>query len=198
MRYRSSDNRSRNLSSPSISIERKVTGMDFKKSVKLAAACMLTAVFFAAMGANAYAKDKPKLDLKMKMEKEVTVVKDGKEVSERTPVQKVKPGDLVVHTITYTNLGKGEAKDARLVDKVPNGTDYVVGSAEGSGAEVTCSIDGGKTYAKEPVKIKVKSQDGKTVEKDADPAMYTHVRWVVKSVAPGGSGTVSFKTKVEE
>lgn len=172
--------------------------MDFKKLVKLASACVLAAVFFATMGTNAYAKDKPKLDLKMKTEKESIVVKDGREVAERTPVQKVKPGDMVVHTITYTNLGKGEAKDARLVDKIPKGTDYVVGSAEGIGAEITCSIDGGKTYAKEPVKIKVKSQDGKTVEKDADPAMYTHVKWVVKSVAPGGSGTVSFKTRVEE
>ena len=74
---------------------------------------------------------------------------------------------------------------------------YVVGSASGKGADISCSIDGGKSFGKEPVKVSVKKADGTTEEKDADPKQYTQIKWVVKKVLPGKSGKVSFKAKID-
>jgi uncharacterized repeat protein (TIGR01451 family) len=124
-------------------------------------------------------------------------VREGKEVLERVPAGKVKPGDVAVYTISYTNKGSGEAKDASFVDPVPEGMVYVIGSAEGKETAITCSVDGGKSFHAQPVKQAVKKPSGSTEEKDAPAKSYTHIRWVVKRVMPNQSGKVSFKAMVE-
>lgn len=179
-------------------MKRKDVRMNVSRVLRLATACMVAAAFIAAAGTGAWAKDTPKLELKIVMEKEIRSVKDGKEVVERTPAGKVKPGEMYVYTVTYTNTGKGEARNAKIVDVIPKGMVYVAGSAEGKDATVTCSIDGGKSFHAPPVKYKAKKPDGKTEEKEAEPSMYTHIKWMVKSVQPGASGTVSFRANVEK
>ena len=164
---------------------------------RAALAMLISAAVFTVTGGQAVAKDAPKLELKMSMAKEVKTLKDGKEVLETKPADKVGPGDVAVYTITYTNTGAGEARNAVIGDPVPAGTLYVVGSAEGKDAAITFSIDGGKSFHKEPVKQVVKRPDGTSEEKDADPAMYSNIKWVVKRVMPGQSGKVSFKAKVK-
>jgi len=176
---------------------KEIAPMNVSMVVRMALVCVLSVSLWAAGAAGAFAADSPKLGLKMTTEKEVKAVNAGKEVVERIPAENVKPGDIVVYTVRYTNSGAGEAKDAAIVDPIPKGTVYVVESATGKGTDITCSIDGGKSYHKQPVRQSVTMPDGKTVENDADPAMYTHVKWVVQSVKPGKSGMVSFKTKVE-
>ena len=171
--------------------------MNSKRIYRVGTALFLSLAMFAVTGGQAFAKSAPKLELKMSMEKEVKTLKEGKEVVERMPADKVGPGDVAVYTITYTNTGAGEAKDASIVDPVPEGTVYVLGSAEGKDAKITCSIDGGKSFHAEPVKQVVKKADGSKAEKDAEPSMYSQIMWVVKKVMPGKSGTVSFKVKVE-
>lgn len=181
-----------------LTLNRKdVTGMEIRGVSRLTFACALAGLLWLA-GANAWAQDGPRLELGVSSQKEVETVKDGKKTLEMVPVDKVKPGEVLVYTITYTNTGKGEARDALIVDPIPEGTDYMLGSAGGEGADVTCSIDGGKSYAKEPCMREVKMPDGTTRQEEAGPEMYTHIRWVVKSVPPGGSGEVKFKVKVEE
>ena len=159
---------------------------------------ILTAAVLS-MGLTALAQDtSPKLSLKITSEKEVRSVKDGKEVVARVPATAFKNGDVVVYTITYKNEGASDAKDAEIQDPVPEGTVYIIGSAEGKAAEILFSIDGGGSFHKAPVKQAVKKADGSVEEMDAPAEMYTAVKWSIKkNVAPGVSGKVSFKVRVK-
>ena len=162
------------------------------------AALLLAAVIFLLTGASAWAAQGPKLKLNVSMTKEVKTVKDGKEVVSTVTADKVGTGDTIVYTIKYTNEGTGLAKEANIVDPVPAGTVYVLGSAAGADTDITLSIDGGKTYHKEPIMVKVKDKSGEAVEKPASAEAYTNVRWVTtKDILPGKSGHASFKVKVK-
>jgi len=164
---------------------------------RMALACILAVLAVLSAAAVVQAADGPKLKLEFTTQKEVKAVKDGREVIERVPVEEAFPGDVLVYTITYTNTGDAEAKNAVILDPIPEGIDYVVGSAEGAGAEITCSIDGGESYHAEPVMTEVENPDGTKKKQEADPGAYTHVRWRLDSVPAGGSGKVTFKAIVE-
>jgi uncharacterized repeat protein (TIGR01451 family) len=89
------------------------------------------------------------------------------------------PGGLLTYTVTYANAGGGDAVQVVVVDSVPAYTTYVTGSAVGAGMTINWSHDGGLTW-------------------DAtDTAPVTHVRWQLGStLAPGGSGSVTFQVTV--
>lgn len=157
----------------------------------------LSAVFLLA-GVALAQPGSPKLVLKTAAEKEVQVKKDGKIQVTRVPADRAHPGDVVVYTITYENAGKGPVLDAEIVDPIPQGVVYLLNSAEGKDAEITCSIDGGRTWLKPPVMMQVRKPDGSLESQPAPPERYTHIRWLIKkSVAPGQTGKVSFKVTVK-
>jgi uncharacterized repeat protein (TIGR01451 family) len=142
-------------------------------------------------------EQQPKVTLNLIEEKEVKVLKEGKWIEEKMPVEKVNNQDTLVYTITYVNKGKTGAKDISIVDPIPEGTVYLPESAVGKGSEITYSIDGGKRYQPQPVKYVITKPDGTQEEKIASADMYTNIKWVVKDlVLPGHSGRVSFKVKV--
>ncbi|HEX4822849.1 MAG TPA: hypothetical protein VFV19_00905 [Candidatus Polarisedimenticolaceae bacterium] len=90
-----------------------------------------------------------------------------------------KPGDVLTYSITYTGGGSASALAVTVTDPVPAQVAYVAGSASGAGTTITYSHDGGTTY-------------------DAsDAAPVTNIKWVRTSpLAPGGSGTASFRAAV--
>jgi uncharacterized repeat protein (TIGR01451 family) len=160
---------------------------------------VVCAVSFAAVGflsVSALAGTAPKLSLEMTAQKEVKVLKDGKEVVETRPAKTMSAGETMLYTITYTNAGDSDAMNAVVSDPVPQGTVYIPGSASGAGAQVAFSIDGGKTFQKTPKQV-VTGPGGRKVERDAAPEMYTNIRWTVKKIGPKKSGSVSFKAKVK-
>jgi uncharacterized repeat protein (TIGR01451 family) len=154
-------------------------------------AVSILAAIFLTMAASALAAQAPKLTLKMTAEKEVKVLKDGKEIVELKPAKTTNPGDTVLYTLTYTNAGNADAINAVISDPVPGGMAYIAGSAKGANADVDFSIDGGKTFYKTPKRVIAGT------EKDAAPETYTNIRWTVKKVAPKESGVVKFKAKVK-
>jgi len=157
----------------------------------------LTGFFFLA-GAAPAQQGNTKLDLKTKAEKEVKITKEGKTTTKRVPLDKANPGNIVVYTITYSNTGKGPILDAVIVDPLPAGVRYIADSAEGKDAEITCSIDNGRTWVKPPAMIEFRKADGSLEKKTAPPDMYTHIKWTIKKpVAPGQSGHVSVKVTVK-
>jgi uncharacterized repeat protein (TIGR01451 family) len=157
----------------------------------------LTGVFFLA-GISFAQPQSAKLELKTVAEKEITVTKQGKTTTQRVPLDKANPKDIVVYTITYSNAGKGPILDAVIVDPIPKGVVYVPDSAEGKDAEIRVSIDNGRFWQKPPVMIEFRKPDGSLERKPAPPEMYTHLQWVIKKpVAPGQSGQVSFKAMVK-
>jgi uncharacterized repeat protein (TIGR01451 family) len=147
--------------------------------------------------AVSWAQVAPALELKTTAAKEIKVQKYGHGVVERVPVEASRPGDVIVYTIAYRNLAKTAIADASIVDPVPAGTVYVLASAEGADAQVTCSVDGGRSFQAPPVMARVKAPDGTEKSMPVPAERYTHVKWVVtKPVAPGASGQVSMKVTV--
>jgi uncharacterized repeat protein (TIGR01451 family) len=139
-----------------------------------------------------------RLSLDIKAEKEIIKVVDGKEVTTRVPVDEVDVGDIIFFTIVYKNVGDEDIAEPTIVDPVPEGTVYILASAEGEDSEITFSIDGGNSYHKPPVMYLKVEPDGSKKETEASPDMYTHVRWVVgKALKPGKSGLLFLKVAVE-
>jgi uncharacterized repeat protein (TIGR01451 family) len=144
------------------------------------------------------AQEKGNIELKSISEVEVaTKSVAGKKEVKRVDTGKatVVPGDTVVFTTTYRNIGAKPAENVVITNPVPEHTTYVDKSAEGKGTAIDFSTDGGKSYAA-PDKLTVKDAQGKT--RKAGAADYTHIRWTLnKSLAPGGMGSVSFKAKIK-
>lgn len=154
----------------------------------------LAALAVAVLPGAAWAK--PVIDISVAQLKQVVDPKAGAPVR-FVPTQEAQPGDVIQYVLTYANKGDEPARDAVIDDPIPKGTTYLANSAGGEGAEVTFSSDGGKTYASAPkLTYEVKLPNGGVEKRIATPSDYTHVRWTVKSVAPGATGSVSFKVKV--
>jgi hypothetical protein len=86
----------------------------------------------------------------------------------------------VVVTITFANVSGDRIHDARIDAAVPAGYRYVQGSAQGPGAALLYSVDGGERFAPEH-------------ELSEPPDGLTHVRWVLPGpFDPGARGQVRF------
>ena len=153
---------------------------------------LLTVLCVLLLSVAAFAS--PLIQVSMKAEKEVIVNKVAKKVA----ADKVNPGDVIFYTINYVNSGNEGATDAFLDDPIPKGTVYITGSAFGENAEITFSIDGGKTFKKPSLlTYEVKTPEGKIEKRSASPEKYTHVRWTVNTIPAGGKGQVGFQVRMK-
>jgi uncharacterized repeat protein (TIGR01451 family) len=108
---------------------------------------------------------------------------------------KVVPGNVLVYTTTYRNIGKQPAEDIVITNPVPAHMEYVDRSAEGKGTKIAFSADKGKSYGT-PYELTIADAKGK--KRGVDAKEYTHLQWtVVKPLPPGGSGRVSFKARLQ-
>ena len=138
------------------------------------------------------------VELVTKAEREVEVVEKGVKVKKVTPAQKMVPGDEVLYTVTYTNKTAKPAEKIAVTNPVPKHTRYKDGSAAGEGADITYSVDGGKSFATpDKLTVAIKDKSGKDIVRPASAAEYTHIRWLLKqNVAPGQSGSVRFRAAI--
>lgn len=153
---------------------------------------------FALAGAAPLALAAPEGTIVVKTfaEKEQLVtLPDGKTQSRLVAAQPVVPGEEVVYTVTFQNVGREAATDVAVVNPVPEHTSYVAGSAGGPGTEVAFSADGGRSWGA-PDQLKVRGADG--AERVATPADYTHVRWVLKNpLTPGAVAFARYRVVVK-
>lgn len=105
--------------------------------------------------------------------------KDRKEERDANGNLLTQPGDVIRYILVAENNGTEEARDVEVVDPVPFGTQYVLGSATGKGTSILFSINGGTTYVEQPM-IEVRDAAGKVVKKPAPASMYTHVKWIIR------------------
>lgn len=141
---------------------------------------------------------KPRVSVSITAEKEVAVMENGKTVKKKVPATQIDPGNILFYTVSYINSGDEVAKSAVIDDAIPQGTAYSPGSAFGENADITFSIDGGKTFRKSALlTYDVKLPNGKTETRRASPDEYTHIRWVIDKIAPSGKGIVGFQVKVK-
>lgn len=117
------------------------------------------------------------------------------------PVEKVaavNPGETLSWTITSLNNGDGAAREYKTVGQIPRGTEFIKGSAQPeNNAEVTYSIDGGKTFQAQPA-IEEKQIDGTTKRVPAPVSIYTQVRYEwADGLAANSKLSASYKVRVK-
>src|SRR5487761_2359075 len=100
------------------------------------------------------------------------------------PAVHLVPADPVVYTLAVRNIGVDPAPTVVVTSPIPRGMRYVAGSAVGPAAELSFSVDGGRSYAL-PAQLTVLGPDGKS--RAADPADYTNIRWVLADTLQAGS-----------
>ncbi len=124
---------------------------------------------------------------------------DGKVVTKKLPADSAVNGDTIQYELIYTNLSDKPISGLEPMALIPDGTEYVVGSAFSSAkARVLFSIDGGKSFHELPIYYTVTLPDGKKVKKEATPDMFTHIRWGMEGeLRPGHSAVFSYKVVVK-
>jgi len=152
------------------------------------------AVLLLPIGAVA----KPLVSVSITAEKEVTVVKSGQKTIKKIAATRIEPDDVIFYTMNYINSGDEAATGAVLDDPIPQGTVYLPGSAFGAGAEITFSIDGGKSFKKPSLLIyEVKNPNGSIDKRTASPEEYTHIRWIISRIDAGAKGAVGFQVRIK-
>jgi len=125
------------------------------------------------------------------------LVLDARGVEQRQLVEaaRVLPGEEVLFTVTYTNVGDRAAENVTITNPIPEHMDYLDGSAGGDDIAITFSVDGGRSFADSD---ELQVTDGQGRSRRARAQDYTHVRWVIApNLAPGASGAVQFSAVIE-
>ena len=135
----------------------------------------------------------PDVKISISAEKEVVVMENGKQVRKLVEAKTSMPGDIIFYALHFENVGDEVATNVDLVDPVPSGMTYVNGSAYGPGSEITFSIDQGRNYKKPSLLTYEVSGEKRT----ASPDQYSHIRWLLKNLEPGQSGTAGFQARVK-
>lgn len=153
------------------------------------AACLLAAPMLHAQ-APAGA-----LELKTVVAKlEQRVDEHGEVKSELVPVTTALPGDEVVYTVTFKNVGGDPAANIRITNPIPAEMQYLADSAFAPGLDVTYSVDGGASYAREEELVVADEYGGNRL---AFASEYTHIRWRLTSpLDAGAQGFARFRAVV--
>ncbi len=127
---------------------------------------------------------KQAIQLRLSQAKKVAIENGFKLV----PITAAKPGDIIVYSVTASNISDRPVSKLRIDQKIRPGTVYVARSATPiSNASLMFSIDGGKSFSPQPILNK----------KPAPASAYTNIRWsFIGSVAPQSKSNVSYEVEV--
>ena len=104
-------------------------------------------LFTAGMLLCTAAAAQQQLDVRTMVQKEEVTTNDAGETETRLVApDEVVPGDKVVYTITFTNVGSEAADDVVVTNPIDPNLTYVRGSAFGAGMTIEFSADGGQTW----------------------------------------------------
>ncbi|WP_226372703.1 hypothetical protein [Allosphingosinicella flava] len=150
---------------------------------------LLAFLAFSLAGTAAWAEN-VQLTSKVQVER---VVKDDKGqdkiVLEEPKV--VTPGEKLVFTLNYKNVGTAPAQDFVITNPVPGAVSYAGGEADGS----VVSVDGGTNWGT-LASLTVAGTDGQ--RRAAQAADVTHVRWTFPQPIPvGAEGKLTFRGTVK-
>jgi uncharacterized repeat protein (TIGR01451 family) len=125
--------------------------------------------------------------------KKVTIGADKKELL--VEAKNAKPGEIIEYQATYTNKSKAGISKLTPNLPVPEGTEYLAGTARP--ASIKATLGDGK-FESIPLKRKVKLPDGKVVEQEVPASRYKALQWSLGDLAPGKSITVSARVRVSD
>lgn len=159
----------------------------------VASLAAVSAILLVATVPSAVAGAEP-IELKVVAEQEVTVTnEEGQEEVVRVEPKLVTPGEDVIYTISYTNLGAEPADNVVITNPVPGHMVYLPGSADGSNTTIEFSLDG--VSFDSPENLRITTEMG---PKQATADDYTHVRWVVMApLESGAGGEVSYRARLQ-
>ncbi len=164
-----------------------------KKFVLAAFAAALAASSLAMCATQAEAK--PNVALKMSG----FVVEGSGNSQHFVPIEQTqpRPGDVVRYVVVASNATSEAANKLIVAARVPAGTAFEPGSATSNAMlHPQFSLDGGHTWASVPMTT-VHTASG-DVQKKADPAAFTSVRWIFdKPLAAHSSGTYAYEVRVK-
>jgi uncharacterized repeat protein (TIGR01451 family) len=141
--------------------------------------CAGAALLSLWVGAAAIAQEAvDPLEIKVVAEVESRSQEGGREVVKLVPADRVVPGDRVIYTLEVRNTGEAPLAAPLVTNPIPEHMSYIADSAVGPGAEVSYSVDDGKSFAR-PENLKVRGADGQM--RAAVAADYTHIRWQLKN-----------------
>jgi len=118
----------------------------------------------------------------------------GEEI-QLVPVEKVFAGEALRYTIVFTNQGTQTAVAGSIVitNPLPEGTEYLDGSAAGFDTVITFSVDG-ENFALPDV-LAIEEAGGL---RPATAADYRSIRWTFEPELPAGeSGEVTFDLRLQ-
>ena len=151
---------------------------------------ILAAAILLAPMASVLAQDQGHLNVQTVVQKEqVEVDEAGNEKTVLVDADKVVPGEHVVYTITFQNIGDEPAQNVVITNPIDANLTYIEGSAFGPGTDIQFSVDGGKTFAGRDALTVI--EDGN--ERPAEAKDITHIRWVMQEdLAAGAQGNARF------
>ncbi len=167
-----------------------------KKPSRSAATILFSLALLALSSLPAWAK--PKIEVTISASRDIVETVNGASVMKSVPAQSAVSGDTLTFAVTYRNAGTDVATNAVINNPISTGMSYIDNSSFGPEAEVTFSIDGGKSFKKASyLTYEVKLPGGATEKHTARPEEYTDIRWTIRSVPAGGSGKLTYKVKVK-
>ena len=117
------------------------------------------------------------------------VVENGQSKHVLQVPTKVVPGDHLVFTTTYRNTGAKPIENFVVTNPVPS----AVVVADESDASAAYSVDGGAHWGK---LTQLRVADGKGGFRPAELADVTHLRWTVRLIEPGATGSIQYRATV--
>jgi uncharacterized repeat protein (TIGR01451 family) len=121
----------------------------------------------------------PAIEVRAIAEVEIKVGGAGREFARLVPANRVVPGDEVIYTLEIRNAGPHDVAAPTVIEPIPTYMAYLADTATGPGAEVTYSVDGGRTFDV-PESLEVLGADGRP--RVAKSIEYTHIRWQLRNI----------------
>jgi len=110
------------------------------------------------------------LETTIVVEKLEPPARPGQGAGRFVPATRLAAGDEVHYTLRVTNPGKLPVTDVQVTKRMPQGLQFIAGSAAGPSSIVEFSADGGATFLAKP-----------------KASEFTHVRWTLRRPLPAGA-----------
>ena len=143
----------------------------------------------APAAANAAGAEAVQLTTKILVE-HVRKAADGKPTKVVEEAKRVVPGEALVFTFSYRNVGAKPATGFVITDPLPANVAFAGGETAGA----VYSVDGGKSWG--PLAA-LRVPNGKGGVRPATSADVNGIRWSFPAIPPGGSGQVIFRGLVK-
>jgi uncharacterized repeat protein (TIGR01451 family) len=140
------------------------------------------ATFVLGLAALAGAQTPDPIAIKAIAEVEIRTVEQGRETSKLVPADRVVPGDRLFYTLEVRNTGGAVVAAPAVTYPIPEHMQYVADSAVGPGAEVSFSVDGGRSFDAAE-NLRIRTAEGSL--RAAVAADYTDIRWQLKKYLKG-------------